>query len=34
MSDNVKLRIDNISLTFGGVESLVDVSLEAREGEI
>ena len=34
MSDNVKLRIDNISLSFGGVEALVDVSLEAREGEI
>jgi len=34
MSDNAKLRIDNISLSFGGVEALVDVSLEAREGEI
>lgn len=34
MSDNVKLRVDNISLSFGGIVALIDVSLEAREGEI
>jgi len=27
MSDNVKLRIDNISLSFGGVEALVNISI-------
>ncbi|MBA7680377.1 Lipopolysaccharide export system ATP-binding protein LptB [subsurface metagenome] len=34
MSDNVKLGIDNISLSFGGVNSLINVSVEVREGEI
>jgi branched-chain amino acid transport system ATP-binding protein len=30
----VKLRIDNISLSFGGVNALVDVSFDIRNGEI
>jgi len=30
----VKLRIDNLSLSFGGVKALVDVSLDIRDGEI
>lgn len=34
MSDNLKLRVENISLNFGGVQALIDVSLEAKEGEI
>jgi branched-chain amino acid transport system ATP-binding protein len=31
---SVKLRIDNLSLSFGGVRALIDVSLEIRENEI
>src|SRR4030066_567229 len=30
----VKLRIDNLSLSFGGVSALVDVSVEVRDKEI
>ena len=30
----VKLRIDNLSLSFGGVKALVDVSMEIRDNEI
>jgi len=30
----VKLRIDNLSLSFGGVRALIDVSLDIRAGEI
>lgn len=30
----VKLRIDNLSLSFGGVRALVDVSLDIRDNEI
>lgn len=30
----VKLRIENISLSFGGVRALINLSLEVREGEI
>ena len=32
--NNVKIKIDNLSLSFGGVKALVDVSLEVRENEI
>jgi len=32
--NNVRIRIDNLSLSFGGVRALVDVSLEVRENEI
>ena len=30
----VKLRIDNVSLAFGGVKALTDVSVDVRENEI
>jgi len=30
----VKLRIDNVSLSFGGVKALTDVSVDIRENEI
>ena len=30
----VKLRIDNLSLSFGGVRALVDVSLDIKDNEI
>ena len=30
----VKLRIDNVSLSFGGVKALIDVSVDIRENEI
>ena len=30
----VKLRIDNLSLSFGGVTALIDVSLDVRDNEI
>jgi branched-chain amino acid transport system ATP-binding protein len=33
-SDNVKLKIENISLRFGGVQALSGVSLDLREREI
>ena len=32
--NNVKVRIDNLSLSFGGVKALTDVSLDIRENEI
>jgi branched-chain amino acid transport system ATP-binding protein len=32
--NNVKIRIDNLSLAFGGVNALIDVSLDVRENEI
>ena len=32
--NNVKVRIDNLSLSFGGVKALIDVSLDIRENEI
>ncbi|MBU2535589.1 MAG: ABC transporter ATP-binding protein [Chloroflexi bacterium] len=32
--NNVKIRVDNLSLTFGGVKALIDVSLDIRENEI
>jgi branched-chain amino acid transport system ATP-binding protein len=34
MADGVKLSINNISLNFGGVTALSEVSCEVREGEI
>lgn len=34
MPDNVKLKVENVSLSFGGVNALIDVSVEGREGEI
>ena len=30
----VKLRIDNLLLSFGGVSALVDVSMDIRDNEI
>ncbi len=33
-SDETQLRIDDVSLTFGGTTALSHVSLEARQGEI
>jgi len=30
----VKLRIDRLSLSFGGVNALSDVSMDVRENEI
>jgi len=32
--NKVKIRIDNLSLAFGGVKALIDVSLDVRENEI
>jgi branched-chain amino acid transport system ATP-binding protein len=32
--NNVKIQVDNLSLTFGGVKALIDVSLDIRENEI
>jgi branched-chain amino acid transport system ATP-binding protein len=32
--NQVRLRIDNLSLSFGGVSALVDVSMEVRDKEI
>ena len=32
--NNVKIRIDNLSLSFGGVRALIDVSLNIRDNEI
>ena len=32
--NQVKLQIDHLSLNFGGVSALVDVSIDIREGEI
>ena len=33
-SNQVKIRVDNLSLSFGGIRALNDVSLEVREREI
>ena len=30
----VKLRIDNLSLSFGGVRALIEVSMDVRDNEI
>ena len=30
----VRLRVDNLLLTFGGVSALADVSMEVRDKEI
>ena len=30
----VKLKIDNVSLSFGGVRALTDISVDVRENEI
>ena len=32
--DQVKIRIENLSLTFGGVRALIDVSVDIRDKEI
>ncbi len=32
--NRVKIRIDNLSLSFGGVKALIDVSLDIKDGEI
>ncbi len=32
--NGVKLRVENVSLSFGGIEALIDVSFELREHEI
>ena len=32
--NQVKMRIENLSLSFGGVKSLIDVSLDIRDNEI
>ncbi|MFC1904114.1 ABC transporter ATP-binding protein [Chloroflexota bacterium] len=32
--NDVKIRIENISLSFGGVKALIDVSLDIRDNEI
>lgn len=32
--NNVKIRIENLSLSFGGVRALIDVSLDVRDDEI
>jgi len=32
--NNVKIRIENLSLSFGGVRALIDVSLDIRDNEI
>jgi branched-chain amino acid transport system ATP-binding protein len=32
--NDVKIRIDNVSLSFGGVKALIDVSLDIRDNEI
>jgi len=33
-TDNVKLKVANVDLNFGGVNALIDVTIEAKEGEI
>ncbi len=33
-NQQVKLRVDNLSLSFGGVSALIDVSIEIRDKEI
>jgi len=32
--NQVKIRIDNLSLSFGGVKALIDVSLDIKDNEI
>ena len=32
--NNVKIRIEDLSLSFGGVKALIDVSLDIRDNEI
>jgi len=32
--DKIELQVENVSLSFGGVQALGDVSLEVRDGEI
>ena len=32
--NNVRIRIDNLSLTFGGVEALIDFNMEVKDREI
>jgi len=32
--DKIKLKLDNLHLSFGGVRALIDVGLEVKEGEI
>ena len=32
--NRVKIRIDNLSLTFGGVKALTDISLDIKDSEI
>src|SRR4030042_2921872 len=32
--DNVKMRIENLCLSFGGVRALIDISLDVRDKEI
>ncbi len=32
--NQVKMRIENLSLSFGGVKSLIDVSLDIKDNEI
>jgi branched-chain amino acid transport system ATP-binding protein len=34
MGDNIRLKAQNIDLSFGGVNALINVSCEIREGEI
>ena len=33
-ADRAKLKVEELSLSFGGTDALVDVSLEVREGEL
>src|SRR4030043_628390 len=33
-SNNVRIKIDNLSLSFGGVKSLTDISVDVRDKEI
>src|SRR5512137_911239 len=33
-NDKVKIRIENLFLSFGGVKALTDVSIDIRQGEI
>ena len=34
MSDDILLKVDNVSLSFGGVRAITDVSFDIRKGEI
>ncbi|NOY99507.1 MAG: ABC transporter ATP-binding protein [Chloroflexi bacterium] len=33
-TDRIQLRVDNISLSFGGIQALSDISFDVRKGEI